>query len=73
MNDKLKNLMDERDKLIREIEEHEQPVVFDSTIGDEDAEADEAEEYENKMSIAQALKERLEEVDNEINRIRKES
>lgn len=52
----------EREKLEKEIEEHEKLVDFGGDIEDEDEEADEAEETGNQLAISRALRNRLEEI-----------
>ena len=70
--DKLKELEAERDRLMKEIVEHEKPAIFENNPGDEHADTSETEQLANDLGIAQALKERLEEVENQINHLKEE-
>ena len=65
-----KKLEAERDELRAQIEKHSKPVNFGDEGRVEDPqseEADEAEEFSNDLSVAQAFRERLEEVENALN------
>ena len=54
----------EKERLIAEIKEHETPKNFGDDIDDIDStEADEAEDQANQLSIAQALRDRVSEID----------
>jgi RNA polymerase-binding transcription factor DksA len=57
-------------ELLREIKEHEKPVEMGSDTESADEEADEAEELGNQLSMAQALKNDLFEVETALQRIR---
>ena len=57
-------LQEERGKLIGQLEKKERPVDFGSDVDDVDStEADEAEQFANELSVAQTLRDRLEEID----------
>ena len=65
-----KRLEEEKQRLTREVLEHEHPVDFGSDVDAFDEEADEAEELSNELAIAQSLRERVAEIDAALNRIR---
>ena len=52
-----------RAQLLREIQRYEKPESFGKDTEDEDEKTDEAEETGNRLAIAQAKKEELEEVE----------
>lgn len=60
----------EKEKLVREIHEHEQVVDLGNDIDSEEEEADEAEETGNQLAISRALRERLAEIEEAIESIR---
>ena len=65
----------EKKELLKQIEGHEKTPNFgdDGHVEDfESGKADEVEELSNNLSIAQAFKDRLEEVENALNRIKEE-
>ena len=64
-----KVLEEEKDKLEKEIAEHEALVDFGADIDGADEEADEAEEMGNRAAINADLKKRLEEIEGAIERI----
>ena len=64
-------LVKDKEKLWKEIKELETPTDFGSDIGDpDDEEADTDEEFENTSSAADALRERLADIDDAINKIK---
>ncbi len=65
-----KRLEAEKEKLLREIAEAEQAPDFGSDVDDLDEEADEAEETANERGVAQALRERVSEIDTALNKIK---
>ncbi len=67
-----KILEEEKEKLEKEIAEHEELVDFGVDIDGADEEADEAEEMGNRMAISQTLKKRLEEISGALRRIEEE-
>ncbi|MEK9173003.1 MAG: TraR/DksA C4-type zinc finger protein [Patescibacteria group bacterium] len=56
-------LEQEREKLLREIQDHEKAVDLGNDIDSEEEEADEAEETGNQLAISRALRDRLNEID----------
>ena len=65
-----KELEKEKAELLKQVAGHSKPVDFGDDIeGASEEEADEAEEFGNQLSIAQSFRERLEEVENAINKI----
>lgn len=61
----------ERMKLLAEVEKENVSPEFGSDVEDMSEEADEAEELGNNLSVAAALKERINEIDAALNRITK--
>ncbi len=62
-------LEEERDKLLREIQDHEKAVDLGNDIDSEEEEADEAEETGNQLAISRALRDRLTEIDEALESI----
>jgi DnaK suppressor protein len=62
-------LVEDRKKLIAEIEKDEKPEDFGDDIDNLDEEADEAEELGNNLSAAAALKVRVSDIDSALNKI----
>lgn len=58
-----------RKSVLAEIAEEEKPVDFGADIDSLEEETDEAEETENKMAAARALKERLNEIEGALKKI----
>ncbi len=56
-------------ELLQEIKEHEKPVEMGNDIESADEEADEAEELGNQLSMAQALREDLAEIETALQKI----
>lgn len=63
------NLEIERRRLLLEIAQHEKPAYFGSDTEDPDEETDKSEDFSNRLSIAQDLKNRLGEIDVALSRI----
>jgi DnaK suppressor protein len=63
-------LEEERLLLLAQIEQHEKPVDFRSDTDHFDEETDEAEEMGNQLAIAQDLKNRLDEIDLALSKLR---
>jgi len=66
-----KELEQARDRLMREIANEEKPVDFGNDVEDFSEEADEAEEASNRTAIAHDQKKDLEEVNEALQRIEK--
>lgn len=64
-----KKLLSEKRRLEEELRETEKPESFGADIDAFDEEADEAEEFANRLAIAQALKDRINEIDSALNKI----
>ncbi len=63
-------LEDERKKLAQEVKGDESPIEFeDEATEDFDAEADEAEELGNELSVGDTVRERLNQVDEALEKI----
>ncbi len=63
----------EKNKLEKEIADHEQLVDFGADIDGADEEADEAEEMGNQIAISQTLRKRFQEIEGALERIREGS
>lgn len=63
-------LKEEKAKLLPEIEKYSEPEDFGTDIDHSDEESDESESFANRMAIATALRERVNEIDMALNRIR---
>lgn len=63
-------LLEERTRLLKEIEKREKPVDFGGEVDSFDEETDEAEEFSNRLAIAQTMRERLSEIEAALGRIR---
>lgn len=59
----------ERARLLKEVHENEKPLDFGDDTDRFDEEADEAEEFSNRLAVAHALKMELEEVERALARI----
>ena len=64
-----KKLRDQKEKLMTEIKKYSEAEDFGSDIDHLEEEADESESYANRMSIASALKSRVNEIDMALNKI----
>jgi len=65
-------LEEERGRLMKELEEHNHPVPLEDEKGsnvDPEVQADEAEEFANRLGVADALRARINEIDSAINKI----
>lgn len=65
-------LNEEKERLVREVSEHEQVVDLGNDIDSEEEEADEAEETGNQLAISRALRDRLAEIEEALESIREE-
>lgn len=63
-------LKSERERLAREVQDHEKAVDLGNDIDSEEEEADEAEEAGNQLAISRALRDRLNEIDEALESIR---
>lgn len=59
----------EKRRLLEEIDKHSRVPDFGSDTDHEEEEADEAEEFQNELGVATALKERINEIDLALSRI----
>jgi DnaK suppressor protein len=59
----------ERSKLLPELKKKSTPEDFGSDTDHLDEEADETEEFVNDLSIAQSVRERIDEIDTALNRV----
>lgn len=64
-----KQLEEERARLVKEVEAEEKPKDFGEDSDHYDEEADEAEEFGNKLAVAQTLKDRITEIDSILSAI----
>ena len=64
-----KKLREQKEKLANEIKKYSEAEDFGSDIDHLEEEADESESYANRMSIAYALKSRVNEIDMALNKI----
>lgn len=64
-----KRLEIERRRLLAEIAQNEKPADFGSDTEDPDEETDKSEAFSNQLSIAQDLKNRLDEIDVALSKI----
>lgn len=67
-----KQLEEERAKLMQELADHSHPVPLEDETGsnvDPEVQADEAEEFSNRLGVADALRARINEIDASINKI----
>ncbi|MFH1246331.1 MAG: hypothetical protein V1489_00960 [Candidatus Liptonbacteria bacterium] len=73
ISDYERRLEKEKKELLEEIDKDSRPENFGDDSGDfdEDEEADEAEEFGNKLSIAKNFKDRVNEIDEALNKIKK--
>lgn len=69
MNPYQSELQAEQTRLTREIEELSKPQDFGNDVDDMDEEADEGEAIANRLAMAQALKDRLNEVEQALQKI----
>jgi len=69
VEDYRKKLEAEKSRLMEEIKKDERPEDFGDDVDSFDEEADEAEEYANKLSMSQAVKDRVNEIDSALNKI----
>lgn len=60
----------ERKRIQTELTTEEKPVDFGGDVDHQDEEADEAEEFDNKLAVTQALKDQLNEIDMALNRMK---
>ncbi len=65
-----KQLEEDRRKLIKEVKKDEKPEDFGSDVDDFDEEKNEAEALGNQLAVSQAIKERVNEIDAALNKIR---
>ncbi len=63
-------LVAEKEKLNKDIAEHEKTVDFGDDVESEDEEADEAEETGNQLAIGRALRDRLVEIEDALANIK---
>jgi DnaK suppressor protein len=65
-----KRLADERVKILAELEKNDVPEDFGSDVDDASGiEANEAEQYQNQLSVSEALRTRLNEIDEALESI----
>src|SRR3989338_60479 len=65
-----KKLKRDKTELLAKIEKYSEAENFGDDVDHLDEEADESESFANRMSIAQTMKERVNEIDMALNRIR---
>ena len=59
----------EKQKLLKDLHKAEQPESFGSDVDDFDEEKNEVENFENKLAIAQTIKDRINEIDAALGKI----
>ena len=68
--EKYKRILEEqRRKLVEGVEDSEAAPEFGDTVSDFDGEADEAEELENQLSIGDTMRERLNNIDEALEKV----
>lgn len=64
-----KKLEEEKARLLKELQEVEKPKSYGSDTEDEDEETDEAEEFATGIAEGQALRQRISEIDAELEKL----
>jgi DnaK suppressor protein len=64
-----KRLLEDKRRLMAEVEESQNPQNFGNDVDSFDEETDEAEEVANKLAVAQSIKDRINEIDSSLNKI----
>ena len=62
-------LEEERRKLTEEVEKKEVPEEFGSEVGNFDSDADQAEEFENELSVGDTMRDRLSQIEEALEKI----